>query len=94
MPTCLGSEIFFSIAQEKASALGRTGARLRACVNRVQALEGAWPGEREALRRTEAYRGAVKRAALYRYYLIIQREAVGLTAHADVDRLYPIPELP
>jgi hypothetical protein len=26
-----------------------------------------------------------------RYYLVVQREAMGLRRHADVDRVYPIP---
>ncbi|MFQ5691631.1 MAG: hypothetical protein ACE5IM_01120 [Nitrospinota bacterium] len=81
------------ILQEKASALGRTGAKLRACVERIRRIEAEWTGRPEDLRRAEDYRQAVERASLYRYYLIVQREAVALTAHADVDRLYPIPSL-
>ncbi|MFQ5914940.1 MAG: hypothetical protein ACE5JS_17365 [Nitrospinota bacterium] len=81
------------IEQEKASALGRTGAKLRACIERVRELEAIWTGEPQALRLWENYRRAVDRAQLYKYYLIVQREAVGLTAHEDVDRFYSIPPL-
>ena len=81
------------IEQEKASSLGRTGRKLRACIEEVDRLEGTWGGRPEALRKWEAYRRAVERAQLYKYYLIVQREAVGLKAHGDVDRLFSIPSL-
>ncbi len=81
------------IEREKASALGRTGAMLRACVRRVRDLEAVWTGEPEAFHRREDYRRAIQRAQLYKYYLIVQREAVGLTAHGDLDRFYSIPSL-
>lgn len=81
------------ILQEKASALGRTGAKLRACVEEVVRFEAKWAGEPRDLRNLPDYSRAVERANLYKYYLIVQREAVGLTAHEDVDRLFPIPPL-
>jgi hypothetical protein len=33
-----------------------------------------------------------QKAAVYHRYLIIQREAVGLTDHRDVDRLFHLPD--
>ena len=79
------------IEREKAAALGRTGRKLRTAVERLRELESAWTGAPETLLQFRDYCRAVKRAHRCRYHLIVQREAVGLKTHGDVDRLFPIP---
>ena len=81
------------IEKEKAEALGRTGRKLESCVQKIREIEAGWRGSPDSLKRQKAYRLAVKRAYRYKYDLIVQREAVGLTAHQDVERLYALPEL-
>ena len=95
------------IQQEKAEALGRAGERLERAlmdlatlredlVNLVRCApaspltetEGVTSEIGEAL---ERYARLRKEAKQLRYCLIIQREALGLWKHEDVDRLYPIP---
>jgi hypothetical protein len=94
------------IRKERAEALGRAGERLALalrslCLMRdeVYALEsgrarpadGADPAEAAVRRRIE-YSALRQAAQRYRYYLVVQREAVGFRKHGDVDRLYPIPD--
>jgi len=82
------------IVAEKAAALGRAGERLEEAL-REAAERGACydaarhPGDRERLARE--YEEACQRAARARLALLIQREAVGLRHHRDVDRLFPEP---
>ena len=38
-----------------------------------------------------AYEALRKQARRYRWYLEVQREALGLVRHDDLDRFYPIP---
>lgn len=82
------------IAREKASALGRAGERLSASLARLSELARRLDGaaedeERSGLARRYAEERA--RAAKLRYDLVVQREAIGLRRHADVDRAYPLP---
>jgi hypothetical protein len=80
------------IRGEKASALGRTGARLEALLEQLVQIE-------TELARGEADRGAlVARHAEVReqakeqlWFLVVQREAMGLNRHGDVYRIYQIP---
>ncbi|MEW5739534.1 MAG: hypothetical protein AB1938_11445 [Myxococcota bacterium] len=79
--------------KERASALGRTGARLELhldrCRDLMSRLRGTTGHERRAL--LAEYRDERAEAEKWRWYLMIQREAVGLRRHDDVDRLYPTP---
>ena len=93
------------IQREKAEALGRAGERLQGAIRalrliraEVEALEArmATPADRagphDAIRRRRAEYAALRQQARqYHQYLIVQREALGLRTHADVDRLYPVP---
>jgi hypothetical protein len=70
------------IRHEKARTLGKAGEELeRACAE-------AWASFRS---NADDYRAARDRALRRRHVLILQREAMGLFGHADVDRLYPLP---
>jgi hypothetical protein len=82
------------IVQEKAAALGRAGERLEAALAAARALGDALdaardPARRETLRRE--YETARRQAAAARQMLLIQREAIGLRHHRDVDRQFPEP---
>src|SRR5688500_5438811 len=82
------------IVKEKAAALGRTGERLEAALADAAALRLALDGETDAARRTtllREYEGARQRALLARTMLLIQREAIGLRHHRDVDQQFPEP---
>ncbi|HET7342243.1 MAG TPA: hypothetical protein VFL90_12350 [Methylomirabilota bacterium] len=82
------------IRREKAAALGRAGERLEAALAATDALGRALdaesdPGRRAAL--LEDYEAARRRASHARTMLLIQREAIGLRQHRDVDRTFPEP---
>ena len=82
------------IVKEKAAALGRTGERLEAALADAEALRLALDGESDPGRRTALmrdYEGARQRALLARTMLLIQREAIGLRHHRDVDQQFPEP---
>jgi len=79
--------------KERAGALGRTGylleLHLAQCRTLLEQLRDATGRERRRL--VAEYRVARAEAEKYRWYLTIQREAVGLRRHDDVERLYPTP---
>jgi hypothetical protein len=81
------------IAREKAASLGRVGERLEASLARLAELRRRIELARPEVRPQLARRYAEERslAATLRYYLVVQREAIGLRRHADVDRAYPLP---
>ena len=82
------------ILREKASALGRAGERLEVTLAEVAELGRALDAETEPARRAARlaeYEAARRRAATARHMLVIQREAVGLRHHRDVERQFPEP---
>jgi len=87
------------IAEEMANTLGRIGrefARRREEAWRAFQALGACPagaGERRAALERDL-QAALDHAERYRYFLIVQREAMGLRDHAEVARKFPLPEIP
>lgn len=81
------------ILKEKAGALGRVGERLDGSLARLAELQAriARAGRDERAALIAAYRAERARAVELRYYLVVQREALGLRRHAHVDRAYPLP---
>ena len=82
------------IAQEKAVTLGRAGERLEAALAILADLAAAHASARNAAARAELaaeYERAWRGAESARQTLLIQREAVGLRHHRDVDRQFPRP---
>jgi HAMP domain-containing protein len=82
---------------ERAAALARIAetleghlSRLRRAAARLEAGTGA-AEPREARDAYPALRAAARR---WRWYLEVQREAVGFLRHDDLDRLYPLPPEP
>jgi hypothetical protein len=81
---------------EKAAALGRIAGALEGMLAelRQRREDFARLASHERARAVEEYRSLRERARLYRWYLVVQREALGLFRHEDVDRHYPLPEPP
>lgn len=79
--------------RERAGALGRTGRLLELALETCQALRTSLEAAtgRERRRLIAEYREARAEAEKWRWYLTIQREAMGLRRHDDVERLYPTP---
>lgn len=81
------------IRGEMAASLGRTAeqleqrlAELGVMREEILQLEG---GER--VRRVAAYHRLLEEAQEYHWYLMVQREAMGLRNHDALLRLYPLP---
>ncbi len=81
------------IVREKAAALGRAGERLEDAQAATTALGRALDAEDQARRAPllAEYAAARRRALAARTTLLIQREAIGLRHHRDVDRQFPEP---
>ncbi len=82
------------ILREKAAVLGRAGERLEAALDEARALGDALDTEADPARRPallREYEAARRRVAAAREMLVIQREAIGLRHHRDVDRQFPEP---
>lgn len=87
------------IAEEMATSLGRIGSEFSKRHQRAWTAFRAWEkrGERSATIRKrieDALHQAMDEAECYRYFLIVQREAMGLRNHAEVNRKYPLPRVP
>src|SRR5688500_2248498 len=81
------------LQREKASALGRAGRKLEQLVEKLERLERELRhlhGEARTKRLAE-YRKVRTQAVDQHWKLMVQREAVGLSRHDDLDRHYPIP---
>jgi len=83
------------LVAERAAALRRIADRLEELIGRLHALRRA-SREREAARASllDHYRAVQRQAHRYRWYLEVQREAIGLRRHEMLDELYPIPAEP
>jgi hypothetical protein len=79
--------------EERVAALRRISSTLETLIaqlhgsrERMQHMRGA-----DRRREVEAYRQLRKEAVRYRWYLEVQREALGLRHHQHLDEFYPIP---
>lgn len=85
--------IELELQREKASALRRVGVRLEQLIAELAGLEK----EIAAATGTDRTRRVARHAALrreaeeQRWKMIVQREAMGLKRHEEVDRHYPLP---
>ena len=83
------------LQEERVSALARIGRRLETLLRSLDEvsgqLEGAGGSERVPL--VERYRHLHAEARLYRWYLEVQRESMGLTRHEAVDWVFRMPPL-
>ena len=88
------ARIVREIGKEKAVTLGRAGERLEVALAEVAAIARAWRAAGDAAERerlTAAYDRAWRAADTARQTLLIQREAVGLRHHRDVEQQFPRP---
>ena len=88
------ARIVREIVKEKAVTLGRAGERLEAARAEVAEVARAWRAAHDVAARerlTAAYDRAWRAAETARQTLLIQREAVGLRQHRDVDQQFPRP---
>jgi hypothetical protein len=78
---------------EKAAALGRIARVLEDVLAEMQHRREDFDRlpRADRPRAVDAYDALRERARLYRWYLVVQREALGLIRHEDVDRHYPLP---
>lgn len=81
------------IVAEKASALGRVGERLEKFLDALQLLELQLVGTKGAERTPliSAHEAARKQAEQFLWYLVVQREALGIHSHTDLEQVYSIP---
>jgi len=78
---------------EQAAALRRIGERLAELLRDLEERLGrlAIVSERERALARETARTVAAEARLYRWYMVVQREAVGLRDHRCLDEVYPFP---
>lgn len=87
------------IAEEMATSLGRIGSEFS---KRHQRAWAAWRAREKGQEYSDKIRERLERelhhamdeAERYRYFLIVQREAMGLRNHGEVNRKYPLPRVP
>ena len=75
------------IRKERAEALGRTGRKLEEALEAFRAVDAQDTGGA----RSACWEAAARRAARRLGYLVIQREACGLTDHEEVLAVYEVP---
>lgn len=83
------------LQEERAAALARISRRLERLLDQLKATREQIAHERgeDRARDVAAYRELHKQAVKYRWYLEVQREALGLRHHPSLDEFYPIPPL-
>ena len=81
------------LQEERAAALARISRRLERLLDQLQATREqiARGRDEDRARAIAAYRELHKEAVKYRWYLEVQREAIGLRQHQHLDEFYPIP---
>jgi hypothetical protein len=82
------------LTEERAAALRRISQTLESLIEQLQQLRAAigdvhWSDRSSELAR---YRELRRRAVKYRWYLEVQREALGLLHHQRLDEFYRIPD--
>ncbi len=77
---------------ERASAMGRIGARIDKLVEEMRTVERTLPAEQAARSRAIARHEFLRQQAEESlWHLIVTREAIGLKRHDIVHEMYPIP---
>ena len=81
------------LQEERAAALARISRRLERLLDQLQATREqiARGRDEDRARDIAAYRELHKEAVKYRWYLEVQREAIGLRQHQHLDEFYRIP---
>jgi len=84
------------LAGEKASALQRIGSRLEELIletsrRRESLIRAAGPDTEQRTRAHAALKRVRAEALRHRWYLEVQREALGIRNHRRLDEFYPVP---
>ena len=81
------------LQEERAAALARISRRLERLLDQLQATREqiARARDEDRARDIAAYRELHREAVKYRWYLEVQREAIGLRQHQHLDEFYRIP---
>jgi hypothetical protein len=81
------------LQEERAAALARISRRLERLIAQLEATREqiAHRGDEDLADDIAAYRELHKEAVKYRWYLEVQREAIGLRQHQHLDEFYRIP---
>lgn len=90
----MDSAMTAELNRERASGLGRTGRLLEEALAACEALGQRLAAEPKGPRRSELlsdYAAQLKQAHEQRWYLEVQREAMGLRRHTDLDTFFPLP---
>jgi hypothetical protein len=87
------TQLLKELQEERAAALARISRRLESLIDQLHATRTqiAHGRDEERARDVAAYRELHRQAMKYRWYLEVQREAVGLTQHHRLDEFYRIP---
>ncbi len=83
------------IKSEMAASLGRIGSMLAALITDLRQMREELeflPEPEERAEKLHKYSQIHSRAHLYYWYLMVQREAIGITNHNSLRELYPIPD--
>jgi hypothetical protein len=86
-------QLLKELAEERAAALVRISRRLESLIGQLHATRKqiAHGRDEDRSRDIAAYRELHQEAMKYRWYLEVQREAVGLTQHQRLDEFYRLP---
>jgi CRP-like cAMP-binding protein len=86
-------QLLKELAEERAAALARISRRLERLLEQLHATREqiAHGRDEDRPRAVAAYRELHQQAVKYRWYLEVQREAIGLRHHQRLDEFYRIP---
>jgi hypothetical protein len=92
-------QLLKELQEERAAALARISRRLERLIDQLQAAREQIAhggdedrrGDEDHARNLAAYRELRTQAVKYRWYLEVQREAIGLRQHQRLDEFYRIP---
>ena len=86
--------IELELMEERAAALRRISETLESLIDELQALRARIGDVHWSTRSSEVaeYRELRRRAVKYRWYLEVQREALGLHPDHRLDEFYPVPD--
>jgi uncharacterized protein (DUF1697 family) len=87
------TQLLKELQEERAAALARISRRLERLLEQLYATREqiAHCPEEDRRREVAAYRELHQQAMKYRWYLEVQREAIGLRQHQRLDEFYRIP---
>jgi hypothetical protein len=88
------AQLLKELNEERIAALTRISATLESLIAQLHQLRAHIPTEPPSFRERDltSYRELHQRARKYRWYLEVQREALGMRQHRIIDELFVIPE--